>query len=70
MKINCLSLVFSLFVLLNIGCSSNENLSEDSEIIDEIIDDDEETEEEEEEEEEETSPYAAIDFSNCFLSFE
>jgi hypothetical protein len=52
MKINCLSLVFSLFVLLNIGCSSNENLSEDSEIIDEIIDDDEETEEEEEEEEE------------------
>jgi hypothetical protein len=57
-----LRLIFSLFLLLCIGCSSNEDVSNDDGVIDEIIDEEEEVEEEEEEEE--NSTYAEIDFSN------
>ncbi|MCD2258133.1 polysaccharide lyase family 7 protein [Psychroserpens luteolus] len=53
-------LVFFLFLLVIVGCSSGNETPNDTDILDEVL----ENEEEEEEEEEETPAYADIDFSN------
>ncbi|WP_298755220.1 polysaccharide lyase family 7 protein [uncultured Psychroserpens sp.] len=54
-------LVFFLFLLVIVGCSSENETPNDVDVLDEVV---ENEEEEEEEEQEETPVYADIDFSN------
>ncbi|WP_298893446.1 polysaccharide lyase family 7 protein [uncultured Psychroserpens sp.] len=55
-------LVFFLFLLVIVGCSSENDTPNDVDVLDEVVENEEE--EEEEEEQEETPVYADIDFSN------
>lgn len=63
LKINSLGFLFCLFTLVCIGCSSEDDTSTDSEVIDEIIDEEDETEEEDDDDDD-GPVYASIDFSN------